>query len=1045
MRLSSVTISLSSFRKRVILRLLVFCGVSMFYAERYIRNLTSAGLLLIVPLSLFAQVNVLTYRGDNMRTGQNIAETTLAPSNVQSTAFGRLFSFPVDGLVDAQPLVVSGLTVPGAGVRNVVVAVTEHDSVYLFDADTGVSYWHRSLLKAGETTSEARGGCSQVTPEIGITSTPVIDLKAGPHGTIYVVAMSKDSQANYYQRLHALDLTTGAEEFGGPVDVHATFPGTGDNSVSGRVVFDPKQYKERTGLLLVKGVVYTSWASHCDARPYTGWTVGYDQNTLAQVSVFNFSPNGNEAAIWGAGGGTAADAQGNLYFDIANGTFDTSLNGAGFPALGDFGNAFVKVAPVGGVLTALDYWTMDNTVAESRVDQDLGSGGVLLLPDVVDSGGKTRHLGTGAGKDNNVYIFDRDNMGKFNSSSNNNIYQELPGVLTGGEYGSPAWFNGNLYYGSNGDVIRCFRIAGGKFGATPTSRTPISFRYPGATPSISANGTNNAILWAVEDINPAVLHAYDANNLATEYYNSSQAPSGRDQFGNGNKYITPVIANGKVFVGTQNSVAVFGLLGHSTAILSSGSLAFGNQTVNTPSSAQTVKLTNEGPGALAITAVTVAGSNPGDFAQTNNCPVSPVTLAVNGFCTISVTFRPVVASARTAAITISDNAANTPQTVTLSGTGVGSVLQTWPNGYTYEATFTVAAGKVPSSQTNFPALIASTIPDFAMLGSGGKISNTCNQKIGNNSIPVPCDLIFTADAAGTTPLRWEFETYNAITGAVNIWVNAPQLSSGTVIYAWYGKASVTTLQTVPTATWNNRFLAVYHLKENPAGAAPQMNDSTPNANHATMNGAVQNAQQQPGEIDGSINFLGNTWAGMANPGNFNFDRSDPFSLSGWFEGAPNSGGTLLSKMAAVPVSGWGLLQFPSAGGVSFAFGLFGNVNAKNYLLAQTGTVGGGLWHQVVVTNSGSGTVAGIKVYIDGVIQHLNTIQDSLTLSTLNAITPAINGRGGPSQMSADVMDEIRVSAKGVVLSPDWVTASFNNESRPGTFFNVVTGLTNSGH
>jgi hypothetical protein len=208
---------------------------------------------------------------------------------------------------------------------------------------------------------------------------------------------------------------------------------------------------------------------------------------------------------------------------------------------------------------------MFNSVAESNADEDLGSGGVLLLPDVTDSTGNVRHLGAGAGKDRNVYLFDRDNMGKFNPAGNTNIYQQLPTALGGNEFASPAWFNGFLYFGSVGDGIRAFRMTAGKLATPPASTTATSFGFPGATPSVSANGTSNGILWAVENVTPAVLHAYDANDLLTELYNSNQAGGGRDHFGEGNKFITPAIANGKVYVGTPNSVAVFGLLAGAAA------------------------------------------------------------------------------------------------------------------------------------------------------------------------------------------------------------------------------------------------------------------------------------------------------------------------------------------------------------------------------------------------------------------------------------------------------------------------------------------------
>jgi hypothetical protein len=519
--------------------------------------LRTIGSILLLAAASFAQTNVLTYHNDNFRSGQNLAETRLTHANVNTTTFGKLFTLPADGKVDAQPLYVSSLAMP-QGPHNVVFVATEHDTVYAFDADTGAQFWAASLLKPAETTSDDRS-CSQVTPEIGITSTSVIDLTAGPHGTLYAVAMSKDSSGNYHQRLHALDLTTGVEQLGAPIDIQATYPGNGDNSSNGTVVFDPKQYKSRPGLLLANGVVYTSWGSHCDIRPYTGWTIGYDRLTLVQTSVFNFAPNGSEAAVWAAGAGPAADANGNLFFQIANGTFDTTLNAAGFPSLGDYGNAFVKLTLSGGKLAAADYWTMHNSDAESNVDEDLGSGGVLLLPDLKDANGQVRHLGLGAGKDAHIYVFDRDNMGKYNPSNNSNLYQDLPGALAGGEFAMPAWFNGTVYFGAVGDVIRAFTLSNALLPPAPTSVTPTAFGYPGATPSISANSASDAILWAAEN-SPAVLHGYDATNLAVELYNSNQAPGGRDSLGTGNKFVTPTVANGKVYVGTTTGVTVYGLL-----------------------------------------------------------------------------------------------------------------------------------------------------------------------------------------------------------------------------------------------------------------------------------------------------------------------------------------------------------------------------------------------------------------------------------------------------------------------------------------------------
>ncbi|MGD0616391.1 MAG: BACON domain-containing protein [Bryobacteraceae bacterium] len=522
----------------------------------WLKGRTSFAALLFTAV-LQAQVSVLTWHNDNARTGQNLAETILTPLNTSKTAvFGKLFVIAVDGKVDAQPLYVPSLTMALQGTHNVLYVMTENDSAYAFDADTGSQLWHATVSLAGETPSDDRG-CSQVTPIIGITSTPVIDLQSGPHGTIYLVAMSKDASGNYYQRLHALDLTTGTEEFGGPKLITATWPGTGTEGSHGTQVFDPKQHKERAALLLANGVLYTSWSSHCDDGPYTGWVMGYSESTLAQVSIINLTPNGSEGALWGAGAGPAVDASGNIYVMIANGTFDTTLNGSGFPSSSDYGNAFVKIVPQNGALSVADYFTMYNTVSESDADEDLGSGGLLLLPAVTDAQGHVRDLLVGAGKDDNIYVVDRDNMGKFNATRNLN-YQDLAGAI-GGVWSSPAWFNGTLYYGAVSDYVKAFAFNNGLFGANPTSQSPTAFAYPGATPSISANGTVNAIVWAAENTDPATLHAYDATNLGTELYNSNMAANRRDNFGTGNKFIVPTIANGKVYVGTTAGVGVFGL------------------------------------------------------------------------------------------------------------------------------------------------------------------------------------------------------------------------------------------------------------------------------------------------------------------------------------------------------------------------------------------------------------------------------------------------------------------------------------------------------
>jgi hypothetical protein len=507
------------------------------------------------PTTPSAGTDVTTYKNDVQRTGQNLTESVLTTSNVASSTFGLLRNLAVDGKVDAQPLYLSKLAVAGSN-HNVVYVATENNSVYAFDSDTGATLWQVSLTGSGETTSDTHS-CSQVTPQIGITSTPVIDRNAGAHGTVFAVAMTKDASGNYHQRLHALDVTTGAEMTGSPKEITATYLATS---------FAPGQYEERAALLLVNGTIYTSWTSHCDDAPYGGWLLAYSESTLAQTGVLNVAPGASGSgyssqgpAIWMSGGGPAADAAGNVYVLTGNGRFETTMDANGFPSGGDYGNSFVKISSSGGVLAVSDYFALTNGVTESANDEDLGSGGILLLPDLTDANSMVHHLAVGAGKDGNLYVVSRDSLGKFNATANT-IWQELDGALPGGIWSTPAYFNGSVYYGTSGGTLRAFSVTNAQLSSSAVSQTAMQFTYPGTAPVASANGTSNGIIWAYENTTPAVLHAFDASNLAHELYNSNQAANARDQFGAGNKYIAPTVADGKVFVASTNSVGVFGLL-----------------------------------------------------------------------------------------------------------------------------------------------------------------------------------------------------------------------------------------------------------------------------------------------------------------------------------------------------------------------------------------------------------------------------------------------------------------------------------------------------
>ena len=523
------------------------------------------GFLVLILVSLAAtasaRVGVFTWHNDNARTGQNLTESRLTPATVRSQTFGKLFTLPVDGQVYAQPLFVADLSIPGQGRHDVVYVATEHDSVYAFDADgrPRIPLWRASLAsRAGVTPlpSKDTGDTYLVTPEMGITGTPVIDPVTG---TLYALAATKEihgASVRYLQELHALDIATGAEKFGGPVSIEAIVPGSGvGNDGHGHVPFDPLREFDREALVLSRGVVYIAFASHADFGAYHGWVLGYDAATLKQVMVFNATPNGEQGGIWQSGAGPAADDSGDLFFVTGNGTFDADSGGP------DYGDSIVRLAPTGKVV---DYFTPYNQAGLSEGDVDVGSTAAILLP---DQPGAHTHLAMTATKHSDIYLVDRDHLGGYNPRSNDQIVQFLPGALHSrlGAFASPVFFKNRVYIGAEGDVIRVFELKEGRFRRPPVMQTTNSFAYPGASMSISAHGSQDGILWVVE--RPAakaaaVLHAYLADDLAQELYNSREA-SERDRLPPAIKFAPPTIAGGKVYVVGPGGVTVFGLIDRS--------------------------------------------------------------------------------------------------------------------------------------------------------------------------------------------------------------------------------------------------------------------------------------------------------------------------------------------------------------------------------------------------------------------------------------------------------------------------------------------------
>jgi hypothetical protein len=677
----------------------------------FARVIIAASATMLLSLSASAQHDVLTQRGDVRRDGQFANETYLTPSNVNSNQFGSLFSYSVDGYVAAQPLYVSGVNIPKVGVVNVVYVATMHDGVFAFDADApgnGAPLWQVSLLDGGSTEPVSLLGCAAGNgyAEVGIVGTPVIDATTN---TLYVVAKTMSS-GSYIFSLHALDITTGAEKFGGPQIINASF---GNVNLSTYAQYD----LQRPALLESNGVIYIGLGSNgCDQKAH-GWLLAYSASTLQQLAVLNTSPSQTYgASIWMSGVGPAADSNGNVYVATANGAFDVNTGGS------DWGDTVLQLGLNGNAFSVLDYFTPSNQAKMKSGDLDLGSGGVVLLPN--DEWTQSPNLAVAEGKTGTIYLLNTTDLGGYDTGPNGGDGDEEDVVgATQQMYGAPIYWNGYLYTAARQDKIKAFGITNGMISMTPVFETSLNYTLTGV-PTLSANGTENGIMWLVRNTNNTggvnELSAFDAANLS-EIYNTQQV-SGRDALGATAHFAVPMVANGKVYVGTETALKVYGLF---PSLVSS---AGNNQsaTVNTPITIS-VQAVNPYTGA-GIPGVTVnfGGGDNGTFST------NPVTTNSTGTASTTYTlpetagtYNLTATSAGYAAASLSETSVAGPaSTISLvsgnsqSGT-VGTVL---PEPLVVRASDTYGNSVANASVAFSDTVGGSFSPNPATSGTNGQAS-----------------------------------------------------------------------------------------------------------------------------------------------------------------------------------------------------------------------------------------------------------------------------------------------------------------------------------
>ena len=711
---------------------------------------TAIALLVVVSCSAMcanAQVNVTTYHNDIGRTGQNLNETILNTSNVNATQFGKLFSLPVDGQVYAEPLYMSGITVNGA-THNVVYVATENDSVYAFDADSNGGanaspLWQASMLSsthgaaAGATTIPSSDVGTDIDPQIGITGTPVIDPNTG---TLYVVSAALEGGSSV-QRLHALDITTGAEKFGGPVVITASVPGTGNGSVNGTLTFDSLWENQRPGLLLLNGIVWIGFAAHGDNGPWHGWILGYNASTLTQTGAFCATPNGGGAGFWMSGQGLAADQldtvnhpYGRMFVPTGNGDYTATTP---YTNNMDYGDSHLNLDLTNGVPTVTDEFTTNQQAALNSEDGDIASGGMMVIP--TQTTGPYPHLAVQAGKMGYMYLINRDNMGGYNTTADQ-IVQEQPYIVgVNGAWSSPAYWNGTVYWWGRNDTLKAFPLVNGLLSTTP-STSSVTLFYPGATPSISANGTSQGIVWAIDSYgyassSPAVLWAHNASNIATPIYSSS-TNTARDTAGVAVKFVVPTVVNGKVYVGTSTEVDVYGLLNGVTQtaspVIAPGSESYAGSvsvTITDATANASIYYTTDGTAASSSSTL-YTGPITVSSTETINAIATATGLLTSAQSSATYTN---VSQASVVVFSETTGTYTTAQTITLTDTTASASIYYTTDGSTPTTASTVYTGPITVSSTETITAIA-TAPG---LSASQPLAQTYTINLGATGISFP--------------------------------------------------------------------------------------------------------------------------------------------------------------------------------------------------------------------------------------------------------------------------------------------------------------------